>query len=475
MRKIKISDITLREQANNPERQLTFKQKIEIAKHLDKMRIDVIDMPPIENEKTDTLLLRTMSAFLQNSALAVTLTDSFDNVELAWNSVANAKRARLHVALPVSSIQMEYFCHKKPPVMLERIQTLVSACRAYCEDVEFSAEDATRAEEDYLLQTINTAIEAGASTITICDSEGSMLPEEMEEFLHNLYAKIPRLTEVTVGVQCNNHLYMATACAFAAVKANAGEIKVTVDNDHYPSIPKVSNIIKTRGDAFGIECQLNTTQLQRLVKQVIWLLSAKQNTENPLSHIMTDTEYENFQLNANDDIHAVSKAIKDLGYDLSEEDVSKVYDFFVRFARKKLVGARELDAIIANVALQVPPTYQMVSYVINSGNVITATANLELEADGEKVHGLSAGDGPIDASFKAIEKIIGKHYELDDFQIQSVTKGREAMGSALVKLRSGGKLYSGNGLSTDIIAASIRAYINALNKIVYEENQSKAE
>ena len=138
-------------------------------------------------------------------------------------------------------------------------------------------------------------------------------------------------------------------------------------------------------------------------------------------------------------------------------------------SRNKSVGAKELDAIIASAAMQVPTTYFIESYVINSGNVISATANITLRKNDEKISGLSNGDGPIDAAFLAIEQIIGRHYELDDFQIQSVTEGREAMGSALVKLRSDGKLYSGKGISTDIIGASIRAYLNAVNKIVYEE------
>ena len=468
MRRIKVSDITLREQANSPEKNLTFKQKIEIAKHLDKMKIDVIDTPTIENTKTDTLLLRTMSSFVKNSTLSVPINYNFDDVKTAWNAVANAKKARLHVMMPVSSIQMEYFCRQKPPVVLQRIENLVAECKKYCDDVEFSAEDATRAEENYLTEAIQTAIKAGANTITVCDSEGSMLPEEMGEFVQNLYDKIPQLQDVTLGVQCNNQLYMATACAFAAVKANAAEIKVTVDNDHYPSIPKVSNIIKTKGDAIGVCCDLNTTQLKRLVQQVTWILNAKQAADTPLSHIMTEAEYQNFQLNYHDDANAVTKAVADLGYDLSEEDVAKVYDAFLRVAKNKAVGAKEMDAIVASVALQVPPTYQLISYVINSGNVISATANIEMEKDGEKIHGLHIGDGSIDAAFQAIESVLGTHYELDDFQIQAVTEGKEAMGSALVKLRAGGKLYSGNGISTDIIGASIQAYINALNKIVYE-------
>ena len=160
-----------------------------------------------------------------------------------------------------------------------------------------------------------------------------------------------------------------------------------------------------------------------------------------------------------------------MGYDLSDEDNAKVYEAFLRVARKKqFVGTRELDAIIASTALQVPTTYRIDNYVINCGNVITATANILLDRQGEKLRGVGVGDGPIDAAFLAIEQIIGHKYELDDFQIQTVTEGRDAMGSALVKLRADGRVYSGNGISTDIIGASIRAYLSALNKIIYEES-----
>ena len=175
-------------------------------------------------------------------------------------------------------------------------------------------------------------------------------------------------------------------------------------------------------------------------------------------------------LTAEDAIDEVVKVVRRLGYDLTEEDNAKVYEAFQRIAAKKqFVSARELDAIVASAAMQVPSAYRIVTYVITCGNMTSAMANLTLEREGKKQQGVCAGDGPIDAAFLAIEQIIGHHYELADYQIQTVTEGREAMGSALVKLRSNGKLYSGNGISTDVIGASIRAYISALNKIVYEE------
>ena len=224
---------------------------------------------------------------------------------------------------------------------------------------------------------------------------------------------------------------------------------------------------KNCGNTYGFECKIRLTELHRTIKQISWIT---ENAENEKSAVtVADVDNEHIRLDVNDDSQAVMTAVKKLGYDLSEEDEAKVYEEFLRVAEKKNVGAKELEAIVAITALQVPFTYKLKSYVINNGNIISSSAQIALEKDGRIIDGICIGDGPIDAAFLAIEQILGHHYELDDFQIQSVTEGKEAMGSAIVKLRSGGKLYSGNGISTDIIGASIKAYINAVNKIVYEE------
>jgi 2-isopropylmalate synthase len=175
-------------------------------------------------------------------------------------------------------------------------------------------------------------------------------------------------------------------------------------------------------------------------------------------------------LTAQDERSSVDLAVTKLGYDLSEEDSINVYNAFKAIAEKKeKVSLKELDAIVASSAMQVPSTYKLDTYVITSGNTISATAHIKLIKNGQPVEGVYIGDGSIDAAFQAIENIVGCHYELDDFQLQAVTEGREAMGQTLVKLRSGTKVYSGIGISTDIVGAGIRAYLSALNKIIYEE------
>ncbi len=470
MRKIHVSDITLRECANSADHSLSFKEKIEMAKLMDKLHFNSIEMPEIKNVSTDVLLIKTIASLMKYAEVCVPVGADAQSVETAWNSVKAAEKASLKVSVPVSAVQMEYKCGKKPPVVKEMAASLIAECKKYTDEVEFSAEDAIRAEKDFLCDVIRSAIAAGASRINICDSEGTIMPSEIYDFIKSLFTEVPELNDVILSVELSDQLNMAVACAFAAISAGAGEIKTTVEGFSYPSIEDVMNVFKLRGDSNGISSKIRTTELSRVVNQMKRMVNTTKSETSPFENGVNDNG-ESLTLDKNDDISTVIKAVKNIGYDLSEEDNSKVYEAFRRVAAKKeFVGTKELEAIIASTALQVPATYTIESYVINSGNVITATANIKLNKDGEAVSGVSVGDGPIDAAFLAIEQIVGHHYELDDFQIKSVTEGREAMGSALVKLRSSsGKLYSGTGISTDVIGASIRAYVSALNKIAYEE------
>lgn len=468
MRKVTVSDMTLKAAAAKAEQALSFKEKLEIAKQLDRAHASVIETAPLQGGKADVLLLKSIASSAAFSTVAVPVALSEDGVTAAWEAVKDAAKPRLQVAVPMSVVQMEYLCHKKPPMVLSMISILVAACKKLCADVEFCADDATRADPDFLSQAVTAAIEAGATTITVCDDAGTMLPAEFSAFLTSLCEAVPAMKDVTIGVRCTNELGMAVACAAAAMKAGASEIKVTSVGEEYPAMEGVAQLLRLRGEDLGVRCDLNITELQRCLKQVKWIAHSKRSKTSPFDSGVQDSGA-SLYLNSFDDITAVSKAVRKLGYDLSEEDLTRVFEEFTRIARRKNVGAKELDAIVASAALQVPATYRLTSYVINCGNIITASAHVMLEKDGKPIGDICVGDGPVDAAFLAIEQIVGHHYELDDFQIQTVTEGREAMGSALVKLRSNGKLYSGKGISTDIIGASIRAYLNALNKIVYEE------
>ena len=467
MEKIRISDMTMKQ--NGKETALSFKEKIELGKLLDRLGVSVIELEGIQNARIDSLRVKSIAMAVKDSVVAVPVQLSEESVNAVWAAVSQAKHPRLQVCAPVSSVQMEYLHHKKPDAMKTAIvQTIEAACKV-CPDVEFVADDATRSDPAFLHDVIAAAVAAGAKTVTVCDTAGTMLPDEFAAFITGIYDNVLALKEITLGVACSDALSMADSCAIAAVRAGAREIKAAAYRLDAVSVPNVAKVLSAKGDAFGVSCSVRTTQMKRITDQIAWMFETGRSKGSPFDNGVQE-DHSGLFLTAHDDVGAVMKAAQNLGYDLSEEDGAKVYEAFKAIAQKKeKVSARELDAIVASAAMQVPPTYQLDTYVITAGNTISATAHLKLTKNGKSLEGVSVGDGPIDAAFLAIERITGEHYELDDFQIQSVTEGREAMGQTVVKLRASGKVYSGRGISTDIVGASIRAYINALNKIVYEE------
>ena len=468
MNTIRISDMTMKQGAKAVS--LSFKEKIELAKLLDKLGVSVIELEGIENMRIDSLRIKSIAAAVTGSIVAVPVELNESGVSAVWSALSQAKHPRLQVCAPASSVQMEYLFHKKPDAMVKAVSETVSQCKALCEDVEFIAIDATRSDPAFLYRLIDAAISAGAATVTLCDTAGTMLPEEFGAFTEAVIGSVPALKNVTLGVESSNTLSMADACIVAALQKGAKEAKTAAYPVNAPSLANICNLLAARGDSFGIACPVPVTQLNRTVEQIKWLCSAGKNKNTAFGS--STQEDSGIFLSAGEDITAVLKVVEQLGYDLSQEDGVRVYDAFRDIASKKeQVSAKELEAIIASAAMQVPATYILDNYVITAGNTISSSAMLKLKKGGQTLEGVSVGDGPIDAAFLAIEQITGRHYELDDFQIQSVTEGREAMGQTVVKLRSGGKLYSGRGISTDIVGASIYAYLSAINKIVYEEDE----
>lgn len=458
MRKLYVSDITLRVLDETLETALSFRERLTIASRLEKSGVNTIELPALTGSKENAVIFRTIAEAVE-CGIAVPVGFSEESVAAAWNTVHSAAHPILQVILPVSTVQMEYLYHLKAPKMLDKIAQLCKAASAVCADVEFVARDATRAEAGFTAQCCQTAVQNGAKSVTLCDDNGCCFPGELAHLVSEVCASCP----AEVFVQPSNALSMAASCCVEALQAGASGVK-TSGKGNYLRADILADILRAKGSALELTSSLDDTAIHNIFENLFTPDSALVKTgDSPASGQDTLT------LDAGCTISDISAAVGSLGYELSDEDLGKVYDDFKRTAQKKsAIGARELEAIIAASAMQVPSTFHLVSYVVTSGNITSAMANVTLERDGEKISGVSTGDGPIDAAFFAIEQIIGHHYELDDFQIQSITKGREALGSSLIRLRAGGKLYSGNGLSTDIVGAAIRAYINALNKIVYE-------
>lgn len=456
MKNIRLTETTLAHGA-----QMTFKEKLETARLLDSVHVDAIETCPV-GDKADEILVKTIASLAENSVISCPVTDG--DVEKAWQAVGGAKKPRLNVRMPVSVQQMEYTGHMKPAAMLDKIAAVVSAAKEKCGDVVFTAMDATRAESEFLASAVRRALEAGAGTVILADEAGEMLPDEFGAFVKSLYLSVPELHDCHVGVSCANRLHMAVGCAFEAVRAGAVELCVRAADEEAVELYPMAELFAARGETYGVASAIDRTALRRACERIASFGDVRKTREEPPGFHAGNRESQAGCEHRRGFAHGARAGLRPVGRGSGAR---------VRVLRRaggeEAVSARELDAIIANAALQVPPTYRLVSYVVNSGNIIAATAHIVLTRNGESVQGLSSGDGPIDAALMAIEKIVGHHYELDDFQLQSVTSGREAMGEALVKLRDGGKLYSGRGISTDIVGASIRAYLNALNKIVYRE------
>ncbi len=460
MRNIVTSDITLRIAAEEKKETLSFREKLGIVRSMDCSGIDRIELPPMDGTKADAVVYRTAAETAVNAAVAIDAGQTPPEIAAAWDVIKTAKKPVLQIVISGSTVQMEYLHHVKAPQMLEKITSLVTEAAALAPDVELVIRDATRAEDGFAAKCAVTAAAAGAKSVTLCDDSGVFFPEDWAA----LIAAVKEACALPLFVEPSDALNMAAACAVSAIRAGADGIKAACGADKYLSIDVFADIYRAKGEVLGITCALDITAIHKTMADVA--LAALTDDETEIA-----AEAGAALLDGTSTCEDVTAAVRGLGYELTAEDNGRVYEEFCRVAEKKgSIGARELEAIVASAAMQVPSTYHLVNYVVNSGNIITATANVTLERDGEKFSGVSIGDGPIDAAFHAIEQIIGHHYELDDFQVQAITKGREAVGSSLIRLRANGKLYSGNGISTDIIGACIRAYMNALNKIIYEEN-----
>ncbi len=461
MKQISMSDVTLKQLAKERGVSLLFREKTAIAACADALGADCIELPAVTNAREDAIIYKTIAQNTERATLAVPVGFSEEEVNTAWDCIKEAKHPRLQVEVPVSTVQMEYMYHVKADKMLVKITELVSKAKALCPDVEFVAQDATRADSDFLIKAAEAAKSAGAGIITLCDDAGTTLPEEMAE----LVKTVKEAVTLPVYVEASDKINMAVSVAIAAIQGGADGLKCAMAGSDVLQTGKISDAISACSARIGVTTGLANTKIHAGIDDLLATIShSAYESKEAVS------EEKKILLDEESTLSQVASATAVLGYDLSESDIGNVHKAILQICQKKgAVGAKELEAVIASSAMQAPSTYHLESYTTNSSNLASSMSQVCLSCHGETICGVSTGDGAVDSAFRAIEQCIGHHYELDNFEIQAVTEGKEALGSAVVRLRNGGKLYSGNGISTDIVAASIRAYINALNKIVFEE------
>lgn len=461
MKKIKVTDITLKKLSRERGVSLLFREKTAIAACADSLGVDAVELAPIKNLREDTIIYKTIAQKVENAVLAIPAGFSAEEIAQAWECVKEARCPRLQIELPVSTVQMEYTYHMKADKMLAKVCELVKTAKEFCGDVEFVALDATRGDREFLVAAAKAAEANGAGVITLCDDAGVSLPAEIADMTESVKAAVG----AAVYVQVSDRINMAVASALAAIEKGADGLKCAMAGNDLLTVGEISDAVSVCSAQIGAEIGVNYTKIHASVDDMLASINHKAyESANEIS------EKKKILLDSDSTIAQVAQAASVLGYDLSDSDCGNVHKALMQVCEKKdAVGAKELEALIASTAMQAPSTYHLENYTTNSSNLTGSMTRVTLKCRDELICGVSTGEGPIDSAFRAIEQCIGYHYELDDFQVHSVTEGKEALGTALVKLRNNGKLYSGNGISADIVAASIRAYINALNKIVFEE------
>ncbi|MFZ2537910.1 MAG: 2-isopropylmalate synthase, partial [Oscillospiraceae bacterium] len=382
--------------------------------------------------------------------------------------------------------------------VVSAIADSVSYAKTLCADVEFSAEDASRSDKGFLSLAYNTAVRAGANVINIPDTVGYATPNEMFELVSYIKANLPKGKEVEISVHCHDDLGLGTACSLATLKAGATQVECTVngigERAGNASLEEIVMGIYTRSDYYNATTNINTKQLYRTSKllSTITGITVPPNKAivgaNAFAHesgihqhgVMQErTTYEvispedigipqnKMVLGKHSGKHAFKDRIVTLGYYLSDSDFEKAFhEFKILADKKKNVTDNDIEALVSHNAVEHHKAYEYIGFVINSGNTITSTANVKLSVEGQVVEKVATGDGPVDACFKAIDKIVKLNVNLENYTIQSVTEGVDALGEVSVKISTDGKFIMGRGLSTDIIEASIKAYLNAINKIV---------
>ena len=495
MNKLLIFDTTLRDGEQMPGVHLSRAHKIEIARQLERMKVDVIEAGFPASSKGDFMCVKEIAAVLKNCAVAGLSRADRGDIDTAWEALKEAESPRIHTFIATSELHMKYKLKLSRDEVLRRVADSVSYAAGLCSDVEFSAEDASRSDVEFLTKVIETAIKAGARTINIPDTVGYAMPEQFGELVRGIIERTDT-GNVIFSVHCHDDLGCATANTLSAIKAGARQAEVTVngvgERAGNTSAEEVIMSLNTRADFYGIKSEADTKQIVRTSRLVSSLfgISVPPNKAivggNAFSHeagihqhgMMADSRtYEimtpetvglsssNLVLGKLSGRHAFEKRLKELGYTIEGKDAEACFEKFKLVADKKETSDEDIMAIVNEYLDGLSGKYKLETFQIQSGNSVRSMAMVTLSCRGVSLSEAALGDGPIDAAFNAINRLSGAvEIKLEEYGIKAVTEGADALGEATVSVTIDGARYSGRSVSIDIIAASIKAYVNALNK-----------
>ncbi len=503
--KIVIFDTTLRDGEQSPGAAMNMAEKVRIAQQLEKLGVDVIEAGFPISSPGDFEAVKTIAGVITHSEVAALARANPQDIDRAWEAIKEAKFPRLHTFISTSDIHLKHQLKKSKEEVIRIAAQSVERAKKYTPNVEFSAMDATRSEVKFLAAAVEAAIQAGATTINIPDTVGYAIPSEFGGLIQTLRQTIKGIEKVTLSVHCHNDLGLAVANSLAAIQNGVRQVECTIngigERAGNTSLEEVVMTIRTRKDLFPFYTQIVSKHIfatSRLVSKITGMVVQPNKAvvgSNAFAHesgihqdgvlkkkqtyeIMTPESVgipkSSLVLGKLSGRHAFKERLKELGFWLSEKDLELAFTRFKELADKKReIYDEDIESIVAEEILRMPDRFKLVYLNVVAGNITVPTATVKMEVDGKIIQEAGFGDGPVDATFKTIKKITRTRSKLLQFAVSAITGGTEAQGEVTVRLEEKGRTVIGQGADTDVMVASAKAYINALNKLEYRKKEMR--
>jgi 2-isopropylmalate synthase len=499
MDKIIIFDTTLRDGEQAAGGTLNVQEKLGIARQLERLGVDIIEAGFPISSPSDFEAVKLIAKEVRTPTVCALARAHPDDIDRAWEAVKEAKHPRIHVFLSASDVHLLYQLKKSRGEILQTSHDMVARAKQYVSDVEFSPMDASRTEPEYIYQILETVINAGATTVNIPDTVGYAIPDEFGRLIAGILRNVPNINRAVVSVHCHNDLGLAVANSLESVKQGARQVECTIngigERAGNASLEEIVMAIKTRSDFFNLTTNIDTRQIyktSRLVseltgfpvqpnKAIVGTNAFRHQSgihqdgviKMPITYEIIDPRTvgipaSSLVLGKLSGRHAFKERLAELGYSLSEEDFNRAFAVFKELAdKKKEITDKDIESLIAEERRTVSETYHLDRLQVTCGDRGIPTAAIRLIGpDGQVLADAALGTGPVDAVYKAINRLVGVPNVLTEFTVKSVTEGIDAIGEVLIRIESDGITYTGRGADTDIIAASAKAYMNALNRLL---------
>jgi len=503
VRIIRIFDTTLRDGEQSPGASMNVGEKLQLAAQLARLGVDIIEAGFAIASPGDFDAIRAIGAEVEGPVICSLARAKEEDIKRAWEAVRDAPRNRIHTFHSTSDIHLKYQFRIDRDEALRRSVQMTQLAKSLVDDVEFSPMDATRTDIGYLCEVIEAVIDAGASTVNIPDTVGYSIPHEFGDMIKAIRGRVKNIDRAVISVHCHNDLGLASSNSLSAVLNGAGQIECTVngigERAGNCSMEEVVMALRTRRDIFDADTNINTKEIirsSRLVTKITGM-SVQPNKAivgaNAFAHesgihqdglLKEKSTYEiirpetiglhrtKFVLGKHSGRHAFRTRLRELGYELSDDEINSAFERFKRLAdQKKDIYDEDIEAVVSEELSRIPETYSLLDMHISSGFHEKPAAVVKLKAGGETVEKTEHGDGPVDAVFRAITSITGTRSRLLKYEVKAITGGTDALGEVVCSIEEDGRSVSGNGADTDIIIASAKAYINALNKLAARKRQ----